>query len=236
MNFLEEVYYCNDCYNEITPKVNAYSIRYYGLPLCMDHQKDHATEGEEILAEFFKEEGIKFERAAEKLKLKGDLKNYRIPDFYLPKFKLYVEFFGQWNIQEHRNRYVEKKRVYDDNRIPCIYIYPENLAMLKQIFYLRVERELKINGAKKELFSFNLFRIWQEVDYALGHLVISSILFFILYALDFSKMNLTSQFLGLGFLVLSFLYFSLAVVKLAITIPEDLIKRYWNSKKKPLKK
>ena len=43
--------------------------------------------------------------------LKGDSKSYRVADFYLPRYDMYVEFLGQWDVNEDaRNRYREKRK------------------------------------------------------------------------------------------------------------------------------
>jgi len=69
------------------------------------------SEGEEFIREFLYERNITFEAQKELNDLKGDSKSHRVADFYLPKFDVYVEFLGQWNISdEHKNRYKEKMK------------------------------------------------------------------------------------------------------------------------------
>lgn len=50
------------------------------------------SEGEEFLKDFFDEVGIKYRSEEVINALKGDYKQYRITDFYLPQYKIYVEF------------------------------------------------------------------------------------------------------------------------------------------------
>ena len=57
------------------------------------------SEGEEFLESFFEELGIKCIPEQIIPKLKDDLKQYRVADFYLPYYKMYVEFFGIFGIQ-----------------------------------------------------------------------------------------------------------------------------------------
>ncbi|MFZ1809326.1 MAG: hypothetical protein WAU36_18980 [Cyclobacteriaceae bacterium] len=225
MDNSKEIYYCNDCYEVITVNVHKYSMRNYGLPLCMNHQQDHPTEGEEIISEFFKEKGIKFKRGSKKLplKLEEDVKSYRVPDFYLPKYKLYVEFFGQWNVQEHRTRYIEKKKAYDKNRIPCVYLYPENLAMLDQIFIIRAENELKVHAMKKELVKFKLWQFESDFSLAFFHLLGSTILCYIMLALDLSRTNETFHTVGTVIQLMAFFYWAIVVFAIMIGAPYDLI-------------
>ncbi len=100
------------------------------------------TEGEQIIEQFFQDMEIKYSTNYKITHLKGDSKEYRECDFYLPKFKMHVEFFGLWNVSEaEKQRYREKKRVYQLNGIPCIYLYPENLGPLEQLFQMRMEKE-----------------------------------------------------------------------------------------------
>jgi hypothetical protein len=116
------------------------------------------SEGEKFIEEFFIDEQIKYENQKEIKNLKGDNKEFRKADFYLPKFNIYVEFFGQWNVSnEHKERYRDKKRVYERNDIPCVYLYPENLGILKYTFNYRVKRELQKRGMTKELLRFNYY-------------------------------------------------------------------------------
>lgn len=115
------------------------------------------SEAEGFIAEFFKSEGIKFKYETKLSDLKGDTKSYRIPDFYLPRYKTYVEFFGQWGVNEHHTkRYIEKKDIYARNNVPCVYIYPENLGFIEYAFNYRLKKELKKYSLKKELFLFRL--------------------------------------------------------------------------------
>lgn len=124
------------------------------------YKEKELTEGEEIIMEYFIAEGIKFKANVKIEKLKGDTnKSYREADFYLPEFGLYVEFFGQWNVNEdHKKRYREKKQVYETNDIPCVYLYPENLAMLKYVFNNRARIALKKCGTKKGQIYFGWYQ------------------------------------------------------------------------------
>ena len=115
------------------------------------------SEGEIFLTEFFLSEGISFEVEVKLPDLKEDKKSYRVADFYLTKLKVYVEFFGMWNVRdEKKNDYREKKAVYALNNIPCIYLYPENLGIIHYSFNKRMRTVLKRYNKNKELFRFNL--------------------------------------------------------------------------------
>lgn len=67
------------------------------------------TEGEKFLCEFFKSEKIKFQSQVRLDNIHSDSRSFRVADFYLPKFKVYVEFCGCWNAsEEHKAVYKEK--------------------------------------------------------------------------------------------------------------------------------
>ena len=96
------------------------------------------TEGEIFLSEYFKEENIKYESQVKISKLKGDNKAFRVADFYLEEYKVYVEFNGQFfHGEEHRERYWQKKDIYNSNKVPCVFIYPDNLGIIEHIFHKR---------------------------------------------------------------------------------------------------
>lgn len=117
--------------------------------LPVDYQP---SEGEEFIAEYFQEEGFTYEREKTITGLTGDEKSFRRADFYLPKYKLYVEFNGLWNnSKSDRERYREKKAVFAKNRIPCVYLFPENLGILYFTFPKRATKELKYHNLKREL-------------------------------------------------------------------------------------
>ncbi|MCK5149558.1 hypothetical protein KAJ87_01385 [Candidatus Pacearchaeota archaeon] len=119
-------------------------------------KRNPKSEGEELIGEFFTENDIKFEEEKEILNLKGDKFQKRVADFYLPKYKVYVEFFGQWNVSDfHKNRYKNKKYVYKENNVSCIYLYPDNLGILNFIFKRRLKDVLRSHkNRKKELYKF----------------------------------------------------------------------------------
>jgi hypothetical protein len=119
------------------------------------------SEGEVFLGEFFDGEGISYMTEKEIAGLKGDSKKYRKADFYLYKFNLYVEFYGRWNnSMEDRERYREKKKVYYNNKIPCVYIYPENLGIIEFSFPRRAIKAFKDHKMERELWRFRLRYLW----------------------------------------------------------------------------
>lgn len=115
------------------------------------------SEGEDYLFDFFKSQQIKIVHQKEIPNLRGDSKATRIADFYLPEYGLYIEFFGEWAHGEtYREEYREKKRVYKNNKIPCVYIYPENFGMFPFLFNRRVITKLKEYNMRNSLRWFRL--------------------------------------------------------------------------------
>ena len=106
-------------------------------------EKDFVSSaGEELIAEFLEEKGIKFQSQVKIHNLDGDNVEYRIADFYLPRYKVYMEFLGKWGEEESRIKYNHKKKVYEKNVIPCVYIYPDNLGIFDFIFRRRTREVL----------------------------------------------------------------------------------------------
>lgn len=117
------------------------------------------SEGELFIAEYFKKEKISFQTEVPINGLYNDSKSHRRADFYLPNYKCYVEFYGRWNnTKEDRERYREKKQVFFQNNIPCVYLYPENLGIIDFSFNRRLTDVLKKYTLRKELFRYRLWR------------------------------------------------------------------------------
>jgi|SRR3989344_74227 len=106
----------------------------------MDNNEE--TVGEDLIADFFEEKGIKAKRYPTLPRLDDDAKWFRKPDFYLPEYKVYVEFLGQWDKPEHQKRYKQKMAVYHKNKIPCVYLWSDNLGTLDWILRRRLREVL----------------------------------------------------------------------------------------------
>jgi len=119
--------------------------------------KKERSEGEQFISEYFEDERIRYIPEKKLNTLKNDSKTYRKADFYLPHYKMYVEFYGQWNQSKEANRrYREKKKIYKLNNIPCVYLYPENLGIIDYSFTKRMVKELKNKNMLNQLFKFRL--------------------------------------------------------------------------------
>lgn len=66
------------------------------------------------------------------------LNNIRLhPDFFLPQYGIYVEFWGMINeSQVYRKTMKLKKRLYRKNNIPVISLYPRHIKNLEKCFPL----------------------------------------------------------------------------------------------------
>jgi hypothetical protein len=116
------------------------------------------SEGEEFMQDFFQEVGIRYESEKMITGLRGDTKQYRVADFYLPDYKTYVEFLGLWFTNNY-DEYRIKKDIYKLNNIPCVYIYPENLGIIKYSFDKRIQVELINKNLYKELRRYRIFKL-----------------------------------------------------------------------------
>ena len=125
----------------------------------MENTKHTSTEGEEMISDFLFENNIKYEKEKKISGLKNDSKTFRIADFYLPNFDIYLEFLGDWEKEEGEDRYKKKMRVYKENNISCIYIWPNNLGCLNWIFKERLRAELLKRKEYQMLFSFEIKKI-----------------------------------------------------------------------------
>ena len=134
------------------------------------------TEGEEFLEDFFLSIGIECWPQTKIESLKNDSMNFRIADFYLPKYKVFVEFFGQWN-NGGNDRYKHKQNVYRQNRIPCVYIYPENLGIIDYTFDQRIQIALKAHELQKELRAYKFYKLKKtpELKNRIGYFLITAI-------------------------------------------------------------
>lgn len=123
-------------------------------------KKNGPSEGELFILEYLTYSKIDFEREVKLTHLKYDKDcTYRVADFYLKKYNVYLEFNGRWNnLKEDRERYRAKKEVYEKNKLPCIYIYPENLGIIEFVFPKRLIEVLIKHSMKKELLKFQFKR------------------------------------------------------------------------------
>lgn len=163
--------HCYSCYVSLKYSKNNINIKEY-LP----------SEGEEYLTDFFKDYNIKAEREKEITLVNNNSTENRRADFFLPKYSIYVEFLGQWNVEEERVRYIKKMESYSLNNLPCIFLYPENLGIIEHVFDKRIQKVLKQHKMDKELNKY-LFNKLLKGEYA--RLFYIGVFIFCLCSMDF---------------------------------------------------
>ncbi|MFT4308214.1 MAG: hypothetical protein ACMXYM_02485 [Candidatus Woesearchaeota archaeon] len=124
-----------------------------------------ASEGEDFIAEFLDEKGYDFKQEYMLEGLKNDTKrNHRRADFFLPRYGACIEFLGKWDDPKEREEYKTKMSVFFQNRVPCVYIWPDNLGTLDWTLRRRIrESLLKFNKRwSLFIFEFDLFlrQVW----------------------------------------------------------------------------
>ena len=87
--------------------------------------------------------GIRFDPQHRIQVKRGSGKGYRIIDFYLPEFDVYLEYNGQWDVNEwHRNRYRQKRNELLDNGLTLVEIYPNQLGIIEYSFPVKMIQTL----------------------------------------------------------------------------------------------
>lgn len=133
------------------------------IKIIRSPNRPQLTEGESFLAEYFDESGLKYVPQKIIPNLKYDVKSYREADFYLKNYGIYVEFYGGWNnSKDERARYREKKNVYFKNRIPCVFIYPENLGTIEFTFPKRAIDVMKSHKMTSALLRLRTKYVWEN--------------------------------------------------------------------------
>src|SRR6056297_1096587 len=121
---------------------------------------------EKFIVNYFKSNQIKFESEKKIPKLYGDNKSFRRADFYLPRLRIYVEYFGQYNsTKQRRSEYDKKAEVYFQNHIPTVILYPHELGIIDYAFNWKVVKVLKMRkfSLRRQLFRYRLNRFWEKV-------------------------------------------------------------------------
>ncbi len=79
---------------------------------------------ERFIASYFNKKGIKY-YYEKPLEIDGNLLH---PDFYLPEYDIYVEYWGQYNDPfYYKTQYLPKKKLYKQEKIQLIDIYSDNI-------------------------------------------------------------------------------------------------------------
>ena len=157
------------------------------------------SESEKYLCWFFDKHEIKYEREVEIHGLRNDEVRSRRADFYLPKFKMFVEFNGLYNeSKEDRARYKKKMKVYHENRIPFIALYSDNIGALDYFFFERLGEILHTHKMNKQLIKYEWTIFFKDNSIAI--LVILGSFLVWLHYLDISRYYILSLASLLGLL------------------------------------
>lgn len=126
--------------NKVQPKS-------YGIKSTTSLGVDVRSKTEKRIAEYFTRNNIEY--VYEKtLRSKGWFNSKKIsnPDFYLPEYDVYVEYWGLVDAPDKKvkNRYVRemkwKMKQYYENDVKFVSIYPSNLRNLDWIFRKKFEK------------------------------------------------------------------------------------------------
>ena len=114
----------------------------YGTPSVTLTGQPVRSKGERVIADYLTRHNIAYQYEAEAMTNDWFIFKSRIsrPDFYLPQYKLYIEYWGLVDLPDRgaRDNYVRTMRwkmaQYHQNNIQFISIYPSNLPNLDYYF------------------------------------------------------------------------------------------------------
>lgn len=124
-------------------------------------QKNHYdSKAEEKIADYFKRKNVAFEHHPTikvdytKFGLTVPFKKIIIePDFYLPEFNVYVEYWGLIDKPEYKKKqYDRKKKLYADNDLEMLSLYPKNLTNLDFVFTSKLLEIFKVRQGIERKF------------------------------------------------------------------------------------
>jgi len=137
-----------------------FSSKQYGTECVTLAGEKVKSKAEKIIADYLLKQNIRYQY--EKVAKSHGLifsKKISKPDFYLPDYNTYIEYWGliKADNKKKRSEYERnmkwKMRQYHHNRIKFISIYPDNLSNLDWIFKKKLEKITGIsliNEAKKK--------------------------------------------------------------------------------------
>ena len=126
--------------------LRAQKVKKYGITSYTLKGEEVRSKAERIIADYLTEINVNYQYEAPALS-NGLVFRKQIshPDFYLPDYDVYVEYWGLVNADDKRtrSRYVKnmkwKMAQYHQNGIKFISIYPDNLDNLDLIFRKKFE-------------------------------------------------------------------------------------------------
>ncbi len=100
------------------------------------------SDGERKIADFLKEHGIDY-RYDERMRI---VDGYAIrPDFYLPEFDLYIEYWGM-DTADYKIGMLKKLKLYQQQGKRLVSVYREDKPHLEQILKKKLQRYLKLEN------------------------------------------------------------------------------------------
>lgn len=159
------------------------------------------SEGEEFICMFLEDSKIEFRQEVIIDGLVGDSANHRRSDFYLPRYNVYIEYFGQWNNEKEKPRYREKRKVYINNKIPCIILYPENLGIIEFVFHKRLDYVFNRYQMENQRKKYYFDQVKDETGDRILYIIIALLIIFFNYD---SSINLFDNYwfmTGIGLLL-----------------------------------
>ena len=118
----------------------------YGVESITQNGELVRSIGEKTIADYFQRNNIRY--IYEKAVFSHNFSRSRIlhPDFYLPDYDVYVEYWGLVDADDEwtKNRYVKnmkrKMAIYYSNGINFVSLYPHNLANLDYVFRVKFKK------------------------------------------------------------------------------------------------
>ncbi len=107
----------------------------------------YSSDSEKIIADYFKRKNIAYEHQPSVKVDKLYLNHFNIPfskitiepDFYLPEFDVYVEYWGMIDDPKYKEeQYKRKKKLYEDNNLDLLSLYPKNLGNFDWDFTMKL--------------------------------------------------------------------------------------------------
>jgi hypothetical protein len=123
--------------------------RQYGTPQTTLKGEHVRSYGEKTVADYFFKSNIRYEYEQPAWSTRG--RRISRPDFYLPDFDVYVEYWGMADVEEStkREEYVRsmkwKMAKYHQNGIKFVSLYRENLNNIDWIFKAKLRDETGID-------------------------------------------------------------------------------------------
>lgn len=98
---------------------------------------NHRSNAETRISNWFARNGIKHYYESEIISKRfweGGKSRYYLPDFYLPKFGIYVEYWGLAGEDTYDGRSLEKQQYYEKRKMKLMSLYPPDLKNIEQAF------------------------------------------------------------------------------------------------------